>query len=96
MNDKLSGIYYRQPKRSRRGLFNGLGTIAKAITGNLDDNDGQQINRILGLFQNNQYNLEKQIEMQYTENNNIIQEFNNTVKNIEHNQQLVRIRINER
>lgn len=95
INDKLNGIYYHQPRRSKRGLFNEFGTIAKAITGNLDDNDGQRINQILGLLQNNQNNLEKQIEMQYTVNTNIIQEFNYTIKNIEHNQQLINNRINE-
>lgn len=29
--------------RNRRGLINGLGTILKSISGNLDDDDGQNI-----------------------------------------------------
>lgn len=95
INDKLNGIYYRHPKRTRRGLYNGLGTIAKGITGLLDDNDGQRIDQVLGLLQTNEHTLEKQIEMQYTINNNIIQEFNRTVKNLEHNEQLLHNRINE-
>lgn len=95
INDKLSSVYYTQPKRSKRGLFNGLGTIAKAITGNLDDNDGIHFDKIIGQLQNNQDNIEKQIKMQYTINKDIILEFNNTVKNIAHNEQLINNRISE-
>lgn len=95
INDKLNSISYRQPNRIKRGIFNELGTFAKSITGNLDDNDGQKFDKILQLLQSNQNNLEKQIELQYTISNNIIQNFNNTIKNIAHNEGLIQNRINE-
>ena len=31
-------------KRRKRGLINGLGTVIKTITGNMDENDAKQIN----------------------------------------------------
>jgi len=31
--------------KQKRGLVNGLGSIVKSITGNMDANDGQEINK---------------------------------------------------
>lgn len=42
-----------QPSRSKRGLFNPLGSFIKSITGNLDQNDAQKYENILQILQKN-------------------------------------------
>lgn len=43
-----------QPTRSKRGLFNPLGSFIKSITGNLDQNDAQKYESIIQILQKNE------------------------------------------
>lgn len=79
--------------RNKRGLINGLGSIIKGITGNLDNQDGNKIYAILNHLKNNQNNLQNQLKMQYSINHQIIQNFNDTIGNIQHNEILLKSRI---
>ena len=57
IREQLDKIDY---SRSKRGLINGLGSLVKFVSGNLDDNDLQIINRNLErLHQNNKIEMEK-------------------------------------
>lgn len=72
---------------SKRGLINGLRTALKFVTGDIDNSGEKRINRIiLNHMQQNQYNIQNQISMQYSINHEFIKDFNPTVQNIPHNQ----------
>lgn len=73
--------------------MNGLGTVIKTLTGNLDDNDGQRINQIIENLHLKQNTLQKQLEMQYTLNSNTIDKFNQTLNNVQHNELILKSRI---
>lgn len=90
-------IIYAEPnlQRTKRGLINGLGTVFKYITGNLDAEDGKRYNKILKLLRNNQNKLEEQIKESYSINNQIITNFNNTLLDIQHNEEILKSKIIE-
>lgn len=91
--EKIENIHFHTGDRRRRGVFNGLGYIIKGITGNLDNDDGEKINKLLNHIQNNEENLTNQLKMQYSLNTNLIRSFNDTVKNIQHNENVLQSRI---
>lgn len=84
INDKL--MMFNVPKRTKRGLINGLGSIIKQITGNLDYDDEIYFDSILNQLKQSQNQISTQLNKQYSINNEIIQKFNETVKIIEHNE----------
>lgn len=43
----MENIAINKSNRTKRGLINGLGSVIKDITGNLDFQDGEKINKIL-------------------------------------------------
>lgn len=95
INDKISHTKINQSKfkRNKRGLFDGLGTIIKTLTGNLDSEDGKKYDKILDDMFENQQNLENQLKLQYTLNQNLIQNFNKTMQDIQHNDIILKSRI---
>ena len=52
--------------RTKRGLINGLGSIFKSISGNLDYADGERYDKLIQELQNNQINLVNNIKNQNT------------------------------
>lgn len=93
INNKINNVNTHSNKRSKRGLINGLGSIVKTITGNLDAEDGKRYDKILNHIQGNMKNLENQLNLQYTINDKIIERFNSTIKDIEHNDIVLKSRI---
>lgn len=87
INEKL--IPFPNPSRVKRGLINGLGSILKQITGNMDIEDSERIALAINNIKQNQNNLALQLNNQYSINNELITKFNNTVKDIEHNEKLL-------
>lgn len=79
--------------RNKRGLFNGIGTLLKGLTGNLDASDGERIDKILNHMKFNQMKLQEQIKMQYSINNDIIKKFNDTLRDIQHNELTLKSKI---
>lgn len=63
---KLSKIYSQletfQHSRNKRGLINGLGSIIKSISGNLDQTDAIKYNSAIQTLHENEQKLEVQIE----------------------------------
>ena len=49
-------------KRIKRGLINGLGSIIKSISGNLDQNDAEKYDNLIDQLKNNQKILQNQNE----------------------------------
>lgn len=84
-----------QPKRKRRGIINGLGSIFKSITGNLDASDGEYYEKIIQQLKDNENNLAVNIKNQNTLSIELIDKFNNTVHELVHNEKLLESKINQ-
>lgn len=74
------------PSRTKRGLINGLGNIVKFITGNLDQDDLNDINKNIDILTKNQNKLNKKISQSVTIFSNITEKLYNELKIIESNQ----------
>lgn len=74
-------------KRTRRGLFNGLGSVIKYITGNMDANDAVTINRQIQELQNTASNSAITEENQKALNIQMIQRFKNLTEHLNNNQE---------
>ncbi|KMQ96322.1 env protein [Lasius niger] len=55
---------YRSPTDRRRGLINGIGSIAKTLFGTMDAEDEKQIKEQLELIQNNQQTVQHAVKNQ--------------------------------
>ena len=86
INENLLPFSTAKPKRVTRGLIDGLGSIIKQITGNMDAQDNEKIHKTLKAIKTNQHNIFHQIQNQYSINNEIIAKFNQTVRDIQHNE----------
>ena len=82
-------------QRSKRGLINGIGSIFKSITGNLDYSDGELYDKLIRDLQNNQINLAKTAKEQNTLSVALINKFNSTIQQIQHNEKLLGSRIQQ-
>lgn len=83
------------PKRTKRGLVNALGSVFKAVTGNLDANDGERYENLIKDLQTNQNKLEGSILKQNSLSISVIEKFNSTLGKISHNQKLIESKINQ-
>src|SRR5436190_12369587 len=55
---------YEQPTNRRRGLIDGIGSIAKSLFGTMDANDEKRINEQLNLLENSQQILQHAVKNQ--------------------------------
>ncbi|CAH2019537.1 unnamed protein product [Acanthoscelides obtectus] len=81
LNDIFPSTYETVPSfsvRIKRGLINGLGSIFKAITGNLDASDGEKCESLISDLQNDQNKLSEAINSQNTLSVELIDNFNKT------------------
>jgi len=91
INEKINN--FNLVKRTKRGLINGLGSIIKQISGNLDYNDGEHFESLISEIQNTQNDLRKQLNKQYSINSEISLNFNRTVSDLQQNDFLLNTRI---
>lgn len=63
--------------RNKRGLFDGLGTIIKQISGNMDHNDALEINEQIRQLQDNELLIKNNANNQHKLNDKMIERFNN-------------------
>nr|XP_015840241.1 PREDICTED: uncharacterized protein LOC107399075 [Tribolium castaneum] len=84
VDEKLYPFF--QNKRAKRGLVNILGSIIKTITGNMDSEDNERITSVINTIKQNQNNIAHQLTNQYSINQEIINKFEKTIKDIEHNE----------
>lgn len=93
--DKISNIQLGQPNnRKKRGLYNRIGTVIKTVTGNLDAEDGDRLNKIIESLSQRGTKLQTQVDLQYSLNQQAIQKFEDRIRNIEHNEYTLRAKIN--
>lgn len=83
------------PKRYKRGLINGLGSIFRAISGNLDAYDGERYDKLIEKLQNNQDALVQNFEKQSSLSLSLIDKFNSTICQVRHNEKLIEAKINQ-
>ena len=93
LQDKMKII---NTKRTKRGIINGLGTIIKTITGNLDSNEGRKYKQLFNKIDSNMQKLQKQKVENIRINKEMITKFNYQINNLKHNEEVLEIQINER
>lgn len=87
--DSLSKIRYK------RALIDGLGTIIRSITGNLDQNDAVRYNKALETLQKNQDEITHHTNQAITLNRLFLENYNNTISAIARNQDKINAKISE-
>lgn len=79
--------------RQKRGLINGLGTIWKSITGNLDQNDADKYDSAILELKTTQNKLKNIANSQISLTEKSLHIFNESVNKLQHNQILLESRI---
>nr|CAH7719716.1 unnamed protein product [Callosobruchus chinensis]CAH7753509.1 unnamed protein product [Callosobruchus chinensis] len=87
-DEKLFDLF-PHPKRTKRGLINGLGSIFKSISGNLDATDGERYDKMIEELQRNQNEIIASVKVQNSLSLELIEKFNKTVQQISHNENLL-------
>lgn len=82
-------------RRVKRGLINGLGSIIKALTGNLDQSDAEKYDKAINTLSSNQIKLKTLVTEQITLLNKSIENFENTTNTLAHNQLILQSRIKQ-
>ena len=84
---------FKNVHRNKRGLFNPLGTFIKSLTGNLDQNDAEQIDAKIKKLQDNQNKLRIDAINQITLLDSTINKFKLIISNITHNELMLKSHI---
>lgn len=80
LETKLNSILPKS--RNKRGIINGLGSVIKIISGNMDAEDAEKINKEISKLGIKQDNLNKQYNKQITINEKMINRFKNITDHI--------------
>lgn len=86
--DRLS-VIYKENVNKRRGLVDGIGSVAKSLFGTMDAEDERRINEQLMLLQNNQNVLNHVTRNQLKVLNSTIAHIGNLEKTMEHNNKIL-------
>lgn len=95
IHSQINQINPSYNSRSKRGLINGLGSIVKSLTGNLDQEDAQKYDRLISKLSSNQGKIKSLINEQTTLMQKSITNFENLSKNISQNQLILENRIEQ-
>lgn len=90
IDSKIDDLHIPLSSRPKRGLVNGLGSVIKFITGNLDSQDEERYDTIISHLQNKQQDFQTQIAAQYSINESIQRNFNKTIETITFNNEELR------
>lgn len=93
LKELFEHIYPYENKRTKRGIINGLGTIIKSITGNLDNDDFIEISKALELVKLNQNKVTGNTNEQIIINNKMIKRFDEIQNYINNITEQVRIQL---
>lgn len=69
--------------RQRRGLFNGVGTVWKTLTGNLDASDGEYFNDCIEKVSRDERHIESLLKNQISVTTSVIKNFNFTIQKLQ-------------
>ena len=81
--------------KNKRGIIDGLGTIVKTITGNLDANDGRRYDELFDKINKNMNILQTQNLDMIKLNKEMISRFNKQLDNVKHNEEVLSTQIVE-
>lgn len=81
--------------RVKRGLINGLGSIIKSISGNLDADDAAHYDEAINELENNQKEIVQTVNHQISLTSEILKNFNQTVTLIKSNQEIIAAGLNK-
>ncbi|CAH1103035.1 unnamed protein product [Psylliodes chrysocephalus] len=81
--------------RPKRGLIDGLGSVIKSITGNLDQEDAKYYNKAIKTLAENEKNIVSQLNHHISLNTRVMEKFQETISLITHNQDKIANEINE-
>lgn len=84
---------YKPPINKRRGIINGIGSIAKTLFGTIDADDEEQINKQLELLKNNQQTTQHAIKNQLKVINTTIAHIETLEKIVQRNEKLLQRQI---
>lgn len=88
--DKISSqLKTLEPGRSKRGLVNGLGSIIKSITGNLDHTDAQMYNNAIKLLENNDDKILSELNDHISFNKVWMSRYSNILSKLVNNQERI-------
>lgn len=98
LNSKLNKISDQlrtfEPNRKKRGLVDGLGSIIKSISGNLDYTDAIKYDNAIKTLQNNEFKLESELNKHITLNKEWSSYNSKTLDNIVKNQNKINAVLN--
>lgn len=83
LENQINKIFH---KISKRGLINGIGSIIKSISGNLDATDGERYDKLIEEIQNNEKLLQDQTNQNLKISKEMIEKFNKQIENIKSNE----------
>lgn len=69
--------------RKRRGIFNGIGSVWKSITGNLDASDGEYFNECINKVSQDERHIETLLKNQISVTTSVIKNFNTTIQRLQ-------------
>lgn len=90
---QINPLYGANNNRYKRGLIDGLGSIIKSITGNLDQYDAEKYNKAIENLSDNQLKIKTIIKNQISMFDKSIENFQNNIKNLSNNQIIIKHRI---
>lgn len=78
-----------ETNRTKRGLFNAIGSVFKFVSGNLDAGDGEKYDNAINELKTNQENLIYSFNKQYSLNHELIRTYNEIFRNISYDMELI-------
>jgi hypothetical protein len=81
--------------RYKRGLIDGLGSIIRSITGNLDQTDAKKYDEAISILQANQAEIANHFNRDITLNHYFLDNYNETISKLSKNQNQISYKINE-
>lgn len=94
VDDKIKEII-PHPNRMKRGLINMLGSVFKAISGNLDASDGERYDKIIREMQTNQKSLTESMSKQISISLEIVSKFNETINQVAKHEKVLESKIKQ-
>lgn len=92
---KIEQLIPNQKLRKRRGLINGLGSIIKSLTGNLDQEDAVKYDHKIEQLFTSQNKLTSIITKQISLTNNAMSKFNKTISALTINERMLKSKIDQ-